>query len=152
MYTVKLGNVALARFNEAQAAGRVQEELIGHLNDALQASRQSLAMLPTNAVNDLALVHNQLGAVYASAGDLDRALPHFREAIRYREAQGNRYGAGQTRYNVALLLAQHGRLPDARLYAEAALRDFESYGARAAADVQNAQQLLALIDQLLNST
>jgi tetratricopeptide (TPR) repeat protein len=148
---MQIGSVAIERFYEAKVAGRAEKELFQHLNDALRAYQQALAMLPKHAVDDLAVAHNNLGEVYGRAGDLDHALPHYREAIRYREAQGNRYGAGRARYNVAILLAQHGRLPDARLYAEAALRDFESYGTRAADMVQLARQLLAEIDQSLNS-
>ncbi len=39
---------------------------------------------------------------------------------------GDVYDAAQTRYNVALLLARAGSLSDALLYAQAALRGFQS--------------------------
>jgi tetratricopeptide (TPR) repeat protein len=146
-----IGYVALERFDEAKAAGQSGETLLGHLNDALHAYDQALKMLPENAVGDLAVLQNQLGAVYQRAGDLNRALPHYRESIRYEEAQGNRHGAGQTRQNVARLLAQSGQLADAHAYAEAALRDFESYGGGAADDAQDARELLAEIDRLSKS-
>jgi tetratricopeptide (TPR) repeat protein len=84
--------------------------------------------------------------IYRNAGDIDRALPHYRESIRYEEAQGNVYGAARTRFNVALALAHSGRVADAREYARAALRNFETYGAGVAQDIRDTQQLLATLD------
>ena len=100
-------------------------------------------MTPPDAVADMAVVHNQLGNIYFGAGDLDRALHHFNESIRLEEAQGNLYGAAETRYNVALALWQSGRLADARQYADAALRGFQTYGAGAAQDVQKTLDLIS---------
>ena len=116
----QLGYVAFERFQEARSAGRPEAELVGHLNTAVGFYHQALDLLPDNAVNDLAVTHNALGAIYRTAGDIDRALPHYREAIRYQEAPGNVYGAAETRFNVALALAQSGRVADAREYARAA--------------------------------
>ena len=98
-------------------------------------------------MNDLATVHNALGAIYADAGDLDRALLHYREAIRYFEAVDSLYKAAGVRFNVALALAQAGRVVDAREYAHAALRNFQTYGDRAAAEIQRTQGLIGLIEQ-----
>ena len=109
-------------------------------------------MLPSDAVADLAVVHNQLGVIYGETGDLGRALPHYQDAIRYREKQGNVYRAAGTRRNVALDLANAGRLADARAYALAALRNFETYGDRAADMIQNNRDLLADIDRRLTQT
>jgi len=103
--------------------------------------------LPENAVTDLAGVHNQLGNIYGDASDLDCALPHFREAIRYREAQDNLYEAARARRNVAAHLARVGRFGDALAYANAALRNYQTFGERAATDIQRTQQLIAYIEQ-----
>ncbi len=142
----QLGLVAYERFREAQAASKPESELLRHLNDALRFYHQALDLLPPNAVDDLAVTHHQLGNVYDDAGDLDRALPHYRESIRYDEMQGNLYGAAQTRSNVAIALAQAGRLADAREYAHAALRNYQTYGDRAA-DIQQTQGLIADIER-----
>ena len=88
-----------------------------------------------------------LGSIYGDASDLDRALTHYREAIRYLEAAGNLYVAAQTRYNVAYDLANVGRLPDALDYAQAALRNYSTFGDRAADRIQKTQQLIAQIEQ-----
>ena len=106
-------------------------------------------MLPSNAVDDLAVAHNALGAIFQQAGDLDRAVHHYRESIRYEEIQGNLYGAAQTRFNVALALANAGRLEDALLYAQAALRNFATFGDRAAEMIQRTQGLIGQIERLI---
>lgn len=137
----------MQRFQDAREAGEPEEELLAHLKEAVRRCSQALELLPPNAVGDLAVAHNQLGATFAEAGDLDRAQEHYAKSIRYEEAQGNRFGAGQTRFSVALLLARAGRFPDAREYARAALRDFESYGDRAAAMIETTRRLLAQIEQ-----
>ena len=147
-----LGGIALVRFDEARSAGRPERDLLAYLNAALESYHHALKLLPEDAVNDLAVTHNALGAVYGSAGDMDRALAHYRESIRYDEVQGNVYGAGQTRFNVALALAESGRLADAREYARTALRDFESFGEAAAEVIQKTKRLLAKIDKDLASS
>ena len=68
------------------------------------------------------VVHNQLGTIYRQAGDTRQALRHYQQSITYEEARGDTCGAGQIRYNIALLLAGDGRRADALLYARAALQ------------------------------
>ena len=145
----QLGSVAYKRFKEARAAGKPETELLRYLNDAVQFYSQVLDLLPPNAVNALAVTHNQLGSIYGDAGNFDHALPHFREAIRHHEAQGDLYGAAQTRSNVAIALARAGRFADAREYALVALRNFETYGDRAADMIEQTRQLLAYIESAL---
>jgi tetratricopeptide (TPR) repeat protein len=141
----ELGNVARERFKEARAAGAPDAELLEHLNEAARLYHEALDLLPPDAVADLAVIHNQLGSTYGDAGDLDRALPHFRQAIQYDEIQGNLHGAAQTRFNVAIGLLNADRRADALEYAEAALRGFESYGERAAEDIEDTRGLIAEI-------
>jgi len=131
------------------AAQQPEAELLKHLKAAVGFYQQALELLPKNAVDDLAVTHNQLGIIYKNAGDLDRALPHYREAIRYREAMGDLYGAAQSRFNVALALMQAGRQVDAREYAYAALRNFETYEDRAAEEIQRTQGLIERIEQAM---
>jgi len=148
----QLGLVARERFKEASAAQQPEAELLHHLNAALGFYLQVLDLLPPNAVDDLAVTHNQLGNTYADAGDLDRALPHYREAIRYDERGGNLYKAGEHRRNVALALAQAGRFPDALDYAQAALRNFETYGERAAEMIEETRRLIGMIEEDLRKS
>ncbi|HKZ84207.1 MAG TPA: tetratricopeptide repeat protein, partial [Anaerolineae bacterium] len=143
----QLGYVAWERFMEVRAAKGPEETLVRHLNDAARYYHQALDLLPPNAVDELAVVRHQLGTIYDDAGDLDRALTHYREAIRYEELQGNLYGAAQTRGNVAIALAQVGRLADAREYAYAALRNYETYGGGAADKIQETRGLIEEIER-----
>jgi tetratricopeptide (TPR) repeat protein len=145
----ELGAVAFERFIEARTAQRSVEELAGHIATAANFTYQGLDLLPPDAVSDLAVMHGQLGTIYRNAGDQDRALSHHREALRYEEFQGDGYAAAQTRFNIALVLADTGRLADALAYAQAALRNYQTYGDRAAAAIQQTQGLIAAIEQAM---
>jgi tetratricopeptide (TPR) repeat protein len=145
----QLGLVARERFKEARAANKPEEELLQHLNAALQFYQQALALLPPNAVDDLAVTHGSLGNIYSDAGDLENALRHWREAARYFESANNTYYAAQTRCNIAIALANAGRLADAREYAYAALRNFETYGERAAEEIQKTRRVIEMIEEAM---
>ena len=144
----QLGSLALERFKQARDAGEPHVTQLVHLNAALLASMEALELIPDDAVDDRAITHDQLGSIYRFGGDIDRALPHYREAIRYENLQGDTYGAAGTCYNVALALEQSGRLLDACEYARAARDGFASSGA--AEWVQNAQWLIERIDKALD--
>lgn len=146
----QLGDVAYERFNEARAVKLPEAELLQRLNAALGFYQQALALLPPNAVNDLAVAHSMLGSVYGDARDFDRALSHYREAIRHFESAGDFYTAAQTRFNVAVDLASAGRLDDAREYAYAALRNYETYGERAAEKIERTKRLIEEIEKTSN--
>ncbi|HIJ73515.1 MAG TPA: CHAT domain-containing protein [Candidatus Hydrogenedentes bacterium] len=145
----ELGRVAFERFRQAATAGKSKPEQNEHLSDARRLSHQALDLFPENAVEGLAVTHNALGNVYGQLGDLDRALDHFREAIRYREIQRDLLYAGRVRSNVALFLHDARRSSEAREYALAALRNFETYGPRAAHWVGKTQKLVANIEAAL---
>ena len=147
--TYGLGHVAYDRFRDARKAEPPRGRAAAQPERRRGLLRPGAGPAAPDAVDDLAVAHNQLGAVYRGAGDLDRAVHHYRESIRYEEMQGNVYGAAQTRFNVALALMDAGRLPDAREYALAALRNYQTYGDRAAADIQETQRLIARIEQAM---
>jgi tetratricopeptide (TPR) repeat protein len=147
----QLGIVVRERFKEARTAKKPEKELKNHINDALQYYNKALEMIPLNAVNDLAVTHNQLGNIYYDAGDLDRALSHYRKSIRYEEVAGNLYGAAITRYNVALVLIQSGRFTDALEYANAALCNFETYGEGTMEWIHKTRNLIIQIKKALQA-
>ena len=147
--TGQIGNVTLERFKEAKKEGKTERDLLKHLNAAVDYYQQALALLPPDAVDDLAVTHNQLGNIYYEAGDLERVLEHYNHAIHFHENAGNFYSAGQTRRNVAIVLSQNGRLSDALLYARAALRNFESYGGRAKDDEDQTKGLIGEIEKVM---
>jgi len=147
----QLGSVSLERFDEARAASQPEADLLRLLNQALRYYRQALDLTPPDAPSDLAVLHHQLGKVYARGGDLDEALPHLQESIRYNEAHGDLFDAATARYDVAITLADAGRLGDARKYAEAALKGFERCGPSAANEIQKAREQIQRIDQALQA-
>ncbi|MGC1374962.1 MAG: CHAT domain-containing protein [Anaerolineales bacterium] len=140
-----LGYVYYQRFHNARKIGQRQDMLLEYLNAALKDYLQALALLPSDAVNDLVVTHNQMGNIYADAHDPERALAHYNEAIRYAEMSNNFYEAGRTRYNVALELAHSGRLDDGLLYAQAALRNYQQYGDATRAEQEQTDGLIGEI-------
>ncbi len=144
----QLGIVSQERFREAREAHRPQQELLKRLNAGLRLYLEALELTPPDAIADLAATHSQLAAIYEIAGDVDRSLEHFQKCIGYMEASGNVYGGALTRFNVGLTLARRGRFADAKEYALAALRGFQSFGDRANEDVTRTRKLMAAIDSL----
>jgi tetratricopeptide (TPR) repeat protein len=143
----QLGALALARFDDARAAGAAKDVLLDHLNTALNHSRQALDLLPAGDHEHRATSENQLGSIYRRAGDSGQALRHYQQSLHHEEARGNIFGAGTTRYNIALLLNGAGRAGDALAYARAALANYQQAGPGATAQADRARQLIASLEQ-----
>jgi O-acetyl-ADP-ribose deacetylase (regulator of RNase III) len=75
-----------------------------------------------------------------------RQIP-WSQAIQHHEARGDIFRAGQTRFNVALLLTADGRTGDALAYACAALRNYQQAGPGAATEAATAERLIADLQQ-----
>lgn len=146
-YTRGLGAVALERFDDAQRSGASEKELLNHINTARKRCEESLELSPNSDVTGRSVIHAQLGEIYARVGDLDRALPHYQEAVHYEEQKANVYGAAKIRFNVSAELWRAKRFADALEYARAALRSFETFGARAAKDIERTRTLIADIER-----
>jgi tetratricopeptide (TPR) repeat protein len=142
-----LGSVAAERFDEDHAAGAAEAVLLTHLNAALRSYQQSLDLTPADDHEQRAITENQLGNIYSRVGDTRQALRHYQQSLHHDEARGNIFGAGQTRYNIALLLADAGRAGDALAYAHAALANYQQAGPGATAQANLAQQLIARLEQ-----
>jgi len=146
-----LGNVELDRLEDARTAERPEAELLEHLKAALRLYHQALDLTPANAVNELAVKHDQLGRLYAIGGQLDRSLMHSRKALAYAESAGDRFSAAQTQENVAIHMLDAGHLDDALDYAHGALKNFEHYGDRAAPKIEETRELIDAIEQARKS-
>ena len=142
-----LGNLAYEQFDEARDAGEPGPALLAHLNTALDRLQQALVFFPADDAEDLATAHNQLGLIYGDAGETGQALRHYQQSIAHKEARGDTYGAGTTRFNIALLLQDAGRRGDALLYARAALNDFEKVGPGAAQVAARARDLITRLER-----
>jgi tetratricopeptide (TPR) repeat protein len=148
--TGQLGTIAYDRFVDARAAGASHTVLAGHLIKAENYFREALDLTPEGMPVEMAIGHIALGNVYTDAGQFDTAIQHYQKAIKNWENTGDRHAAGQARFNLALTLAEAGRYDEALLYAQAARRDFESYGASAFADIQKTQGVIADIEMNRN--
>ncbi len=142
---VQLGIVADSRFREALTAERPKEELFRHFIEAVKFYLEALELLPPDAIDDLGVTHNALGAIYNEAGDFDSAFPHYREAVQLLEQAGALFNASVTRFNVAITFFNAGHWSNALEYAETALRGFERYGESAAEMIEMTRQLIAQI-------
>ena len=160
MSLFQIGSVYHERFDECRKRGEPTATVLKHAQTAEQHYKQALALCPTTAITDLSPINNNLGALYRSSGHTERAREHYEKDVQICEQTGDRYGAGQTRFNMALmyleaaeqestLARQRDLLLRAKAYTQAALRDFQHYQGRAAADEAKAQQLLAGIIQAL---
>jgi tetratricopeptide (TPR) repeat protein len=147
----QLGTIAYERFVDARTSGRPPEECFTHLSRAQQHCMEALEILPANAVRELDTAHSQLGNICGDAGQIDTALRHYQESIRYKEAMQDRFGAGQSRENAAIVLARAGRFPDALDWAQYALRDFKACE-NADQEIVDTLKLLELIESGLRGT
>lgn len=142
-----LGSVAVARFDDARAAGEAEPVLSEHLNDALRYYQQALGFTGASDHQFRAAIEYQLGNIYRRAGDTGQGLRHYQHCLHHDEARGDIAAAGETRYNIALLLAEAGRVSDALLYARAALNNYQQAGPGAANRADRAQRLIADLEQ-----
>jgi tetratricopeptide (TPR) repeat protein len=156
----QIGVVHHERFRAAHRRGEPAETAQQHAQAAEEHYLQALALCPPTALADLGPIHNQLGTLYHEVGQTECAKEHYEKAAQYFEQIGDRYEAGQTRFNMALMYAQAAEreatparrrdlLARAQAYAQAARRDFRHYQGRAADWEANAQQLLDAIAQAL---
>ncbi|MEI7732658.1 MAG: hypothetical protein WCO56_24010, partial [Verrucomicrobiota bacterium] len=159
--TIKqIGMVHHARFNESRRRGEPAETVLKHAQAAEEHYHQALALCPPTALTDLGPIHAQTATFYSQVGAVDQAREHFEKAAQCFERANNRYDSGRVRDNVALMYLraasrestpsrQRDLLYRAQAYAQAALRDFQHYQGRAAAEEDRAQQLLVRIAQAL---
>ena len=138
----------------------LEAKALHHAQAAESHYLQALVLYPESAIVLLGPLHNQLGVLYRTVAETQRAREHFEKAVQCFAESGNRHSAGRTRFNMAMMYQQaasresmgSGReqlLRLARAYAEAARLDFQHYEGRAAADEADAQQLMAHIDKQL---
>jgi tetratricopeptide (TPR) repeat protein len=156
----QIGMIHHERFRESRGRNEPAEDLLKHRQTAERHYLAALALWPPTALTDIVPFHIDLGALYADLGQLKQARDHYEEAVKICEQTANLYGAGMSRFNMALMYldaAQREATPSqqrdlllrAQAFAEAALRDFQHYQGRAAALEASAQGLLADIARAL---
>ncbi len=146
---IHLGHIARERLKEALYSGQPREELLILHQTASDLYQEGLRELPSEAIRDRGIAYGGLGSIYGLASAVDVASQYYQEAIRCLEAVGDFYTASLSRFNYAVDLTHAGRLEEALLYAQAALRKYEVYGNQASANIQETQQLIQRIEQAL---
>jgi tetratricopeptide (TPR) repeat protein len=138
-----------------RAENQTGNELLRHLNKAVEFYSKALELLPNDAIDDLAIAHDMLGNIYFYAGNVNFLLHycklHYCKAIHYAELAENFYQAARIRYNFAVTLYYANQFDEALLYARAALSNYESFGDKAAAQREDTKQLIELIEQALKA-
>lgn len=149
-FLAALGLVAWERFRTARAGERPESELIRHLTDARQYYLRAIEHDDPNDYGQLASHNLQYGHASYSMGDIDRALPHYREAIRYDQLQHNTFGAAKTRFNLAIALRDAGRLGEARRYAVAAFGELRKISGPVTEDLlDRARRLVLSLEEMI---
>ena len=143
----QLGSVSFRRSEVARAAGEAEPAVREHLNAALRSYQQALGLTPADDQETRATIEHQLGNIYNRAGDTGQALRHYQQSLQHQEARGDIYRAGQIRYNIALLLADAGRVGEALHYARAALHNYQRAGPGAASAASDVEQVIADLEQ-----
>jgi len=155
---MQIGMVHHERFRDALEHGEPEWTLLRHFQAAEERYIEGLRLCPKDALTDLAPTHSGLGALYDGGGQLNNARDHYEKALQYYEKAGDRFGAGKTRFNIAVMYVraagnedqpsqQRDFLLRARAYAEAALRDYEHYQGRVTDREAKTQGLLDEINQ-----
>jgi tetratricopeptide (TPR) repeat protein len=122
----QLGSVALQRFKDELGGAKRPDLLTDYVEIALERYEEALVMTRQDNVVDLAGIHNHIGIVYQYLPDgAERALEHFRLAVRYFELSHEIYEAASTRNNAARVLKRLGRFDEALAFAIEALAVFE---------------------------
>lgn len=149
-FLAALGLVAWERFRAARSGERPESELIRHLTDARQYYLRAIEHDEPDDYGQLASHNLQYGHASYSMGDIDRALPHYREAIRYDQLQNNIFGAAKTRFNLAIALRDVGRLGESRRYAVAAFGELRKISGPISEDLlDRARRLVLNLEELI---
>jgi tetratricopeptide (TPR) repeat protein len=144
----QLAQVKQAQLEQMLATGADQDAIKQVWIAAATRVEESFQILPSQAIRELALVHEVAGILFDRlVGQADRALYHYQQMIRMQEELGQPYQAAHARLKAALTLAQAGRFDDAVMFAEQAIQDFGRTGDLK--EAERARQLLAVIKDRL---
>ena len=149
-FLAALGQVSWERFRTSRQGERPESELIRHLADSRQYYQRAIEHDASSDYENLARHNLQYGHASYSMGDIDRAVPHYREAIRYEQLRQNTFGAAKTRFNLSIALRDVGRLGESRKYAVAAFGELQRIDGPVSEDLfERARKLVMNIESRL---
>src|SRR5262249_22802134 len=123
----QLAAISSSHYERARQRRSGQEAAM-HLGQAWKLYIKTLTLIPEDASPLIATTHENMGTLLVKAYDLESALAHYREALRYHEISHNLLAAARTRANIAraLFALGSGLENDAREYALTALEYYTS--------------------------
>ena len=148
----ELGRVAWERFGEARKANLLQVELLRFLNDARQYYLRAVENNPSDDCARLAAHNQELGHICVALGDLGRALPYYRESIRYYEREGATEPVARIQFTLALSLRDANRVAEARKFAQDACANFKKIPDCDPEILKRAERILESIEQRIGET
>jgi hypothetical protein len=144
----ELGTVSYERCLTIETTKGRTREGFSLLKEAKKQYDLALELTPAEAISSLAVIHRQLGMVWAQVSVVhyvSEYRSHLEAAIVLREREGNLYKASATRLDLARLLGLAGFQSEALAFAQAALKSFDGLGA--ANKAAEARELLARLGQ-----
>jgi tetratricopeptide (TPR) repeat protein len=155
-----IGMVHHDRYMNAVEEGASPEMLEKYTTAAEGCYLEALRLRPSSATAEMGPMYGQLANLYSDMGKIEEARENYEKAAQFNEMTGNRYGAGVTRTNLAMLFFKEAvnhsgtsqertNLLRSKAYAEAALQDFEYYQGHAAADEARTQHILDQLNSIL---
>ena len=122
----QLGAVSLELLRDSQDKGEAEAVVLNHLNDAIRYYETALELEPADAIANLALTHNKLGAAYQySRTEQSKAAEHFKKAVHYFAECGQWFGQAGACLNAAQVLLRFADPHQAKDYASEGLRILE---------------------------
>lgn len=145
-----LGQAFWQRFRSDRQNERPEIELKSHLSHGLENYEMAIEHTRHDDPRRLSELCLYYGHVHYSLGQIERAIPHYRQSIRYDIANGDACSAARTRFNIAIALRDLGRLGEARKYATHAYNESVDLGGLAPENlVERSRRLIQLIERAL---
>ncbi len=145
-----LGQAFWQRFREDRRNERPVAELKNHLTHGLRSYEMAIEHTRNDDPRRLSELWLYYGHVHYSMGQIERAIPHYRQSIRYDVENGDACSAARTRFNIAIALRDLGRLGEARRYATQAYNESLELGGLAPENiVERSRRLIQLIERAL---
>jgi hypothetical protein len=138
--------LGLERFKTVMSGGGRFEDAMPYLEAARQFMEESLRVFPLEQRPTRSRISEHLAMIYLYSAQPDIALAFFADDLRRKEVLGDVFAAAVCRQNMAFALCIINRPTDALAYAEAALRDFQTFDRSAAADIQKTRELISELE------
>jgi len=145
----------IAEINEKYAFEQIRDGTVPNsdIEDAIRSAinlyERTLRMYPLEMIRKRQYAHRRIATALVGGSRIDLAMDHFNKSIELNERVHDNWGAGLTRFFVALTLEDAGKTQDALLYAERALQNFVTIGKDAQPNIEVTTEVIARIRRQL---